>query len=584
MSAYDRVMEERRKLVEKIIENMKQGYVMPQAKWDRSVYISNPVSHARYRGINFARLYLAMADQGYTDGRWMTYKQAESMGWKIRRGEHGIHLEKYIFEKTVEEKNPNTGEMEKITKRLDRPMVNQFVVFNASQIDGIPQPEDIKPMEHDEVLQIAEDVIASSECPIKETMEGRAYYSPGLDEIHLPVRDLFIDQKSFLATTLHEMVHSTGHSSRLNRDLSGFFGGESYAREELRAELGAFFLENDLGIQLEGQHFNSHTHYLESWISALEDDPNELFRAMTDAQKAAGYITDRYQLYLDQKLSKTEVVRDEQIFTGGSTEQALGQVDKMPLPNITCQWSESSVFEDGRIYSVQEFDSIMKQADQEHSELHEQMLNKYGTYDKWQEAGEHMEVMGYYKVKFTVNFKDGTSITERQDIGDGDGGVIEFLSGIHSYSDKMPELISAVNDPVVVRDEQYSLTGYFQSKLQDHYPSNMKTYEAAAIRVAVKLEHKKTGHGEPHLFNWLIAQHKKYPDFPPERDQELINSFVLSSAISSDQLLDLVYEASKNYPQAKETIEAVFGHDGSGFKYDAALKDRRPAPVMNCAM
>ena len=185
MSAYDRVMEERRKLVEKIIENMKQGYVMPQAKWDRSVYISNPVSHARYRGINFARLYLAMADQGYTDGRWMTYKQAESMGWKIRRGEHGIHLEKYIFEKTVEEKNPNTGEMEKITKRLDRPMVNQFVVFNASQIDGIPQPEDIKPMEHDEVLQIAEDVIASSECPIKETMEGRAYYSPGLDEIHL---------------------------------------------------------------------------------------------------------------------------------------------------------------------------------------------------------------------------------------------------------------------------------------------------------------------------------------------------------------------------------------------------------------
>ena len=77
----------------------------------------------------------------------------------------------------------------------------------------------------------------------------------------------------------------------------------------------------------------------------------------------------------------------------------------MPLPNITCQWSESSVFEDGRIYSVQEFDSIMKQADQEHSELHEQMLNKYGTYDKWQEAGEHMEVMGYYKVKFRSNLR-----------------------------------------------------------------------------------------------------------------------------------------------------------------------------------
>lgn len=431
MSAYDRVMEERRKLVEKIIENMKQGYVMPQAKWDRSVYISNPVSHARYRGINFARLYLAMADQGYTDGRWMTYKQAESMGWKIRRGEHGIHLEKYIFEKTVEEKNPNTGEMEKITKRLDRPMVNQFVVFNASQIDGIPQLEDIKPMEHDEVLQIAEDVIASSECPIKETMEGRAYYSPGLDEIHLPVRDLFIDQKSFLATTLHEMVHSTGHSSRLNRDLSGFFGGESYAREELRAELGAFFLENDLGIQLEGQHFNSHTQYLESWISALENDPNELFRAMTDAQKAAGYITDRYQLYLNQKLSKTEVVRDEQLFTGGSMEDLLSEP----------------------------------------------------------------------------------------------------------------------------------------------YPWDMREQEAAAIRASVKLEHQRPGHGAEHMEDWLQIQCQKenaYMD--TKRAGLLMRSYHLVKTITDTGMVESFHQISSDFPRARNTIEAVFGYNGTEFRYNSGLQ------------
>ncbi len=437
MSAFDKVIEERKKLVEQIIANMRQGYVMPKEKWDRSMFmhIVNPVSHAKYRGINFVRLYLSMIENGYQDGRWMTYKQAESQGWQVRKGEHGVRLEKYIFERTVEEENPDTGKMEKVTKRLKTPMVNQFVVFNGSQIDGIPKLEELPPLEHDEILQIAEDVIASSDCPIVETMEGRAYYSPLLDEIHLPVRDLFLDQKSFLATTMHEMVHSTGHSSRLNRDLSGFFGSESYAREELRAELGAFFLEHDLGIQLEGQHFNSHTHYLQSWISVLEDDPNELFRAITDSQKAATYITDRYQIYLTQK----EVVRDEQ---------------------------------------------------------------------------HNMELL-----------------------------------------------------------------------LSEPYPLDMRENEASAIRISVKMEQQKLGHGSEYMKNWLQAQCRKENTYmDSQRADLLLQSFDLVKTISATGMLEGYYHRSNGFPGAKNTIEAVFGHDGSGFKYDAVLEDRKPAPVMSCAM
>lgn len=720
MSAFDKVMEERKKLVEQIIANMRQGYVMPKEKWDRSMsmHIVNPVSHARYRGINFVRLYLSMIENGYQDGRWMTYKQAESQGWQVRKGEHGVRLEKYIFERTFEEENPDTGEIEKVTKRLDTPMVNQFVVFNGSQIDGIPKLEELPPLEHDEILQIAEDVIASSDCPIVETMEGRAYYSPLLDEIHLPVRDLFLDQKSFLATTMHEMVHSTGHSSRLNRDLSGFFRSESYAREELRAELGAFFLEHDLGIQLEGQHFNSHTHYLQSWISVLKDDPNELFRAITDSQKAATYITDRYQLYIEQK----KVVRDEQLlnksiivtdydenkwkknlirYNAGMSEKDFESVEQYneyrQINRENFARNRTMIKEivqnhiDGTKHAFknnQDFTLWLKEngikevsvkgmdlvAATDFKKAYETMLMKLpGTKGRLESIelisnktagvrqdtsnwvyekrvlrlskakyskGNYFEVLEDNLMGYTTSFRprDTDAFTGSfqhefghliegwisKEIGRENlqkelfeifGQNLTYISGYGevSYDEWFAEMTSAflsgsqksdiikfgcvvekylgesldknkecINSKKTINSESIPL--YFQNKLKHDYPSQMRQDEAAAIRIALKLENKKPGHGDNYLLNWLNVQHKKYPNVPPERDQELINSFFLSKSISLAQMLDPVYEASRDYPDAKNTIEAVFGHDGSGFKYDVTLKDRKQAPVMRCAM
>ena len=306
--SYDKVMEERKKLVEKIIENMKQGYVLPKPDWNQAAFpdtrICNPVSGARYHGSNLLRLYLTGLEKGYTDGRWMTYKQAQSEGWQVRKGEQGVRCEKYIFTRQIEEENPDTGELEKKTVPLSKPMVNTFVVFNAQQIEGIPERvnELLEPLKPDEILDMAELFRESSSCPIRETNEGKAYYSPGKDEIVLPNRNAFLDTQSFLATQLHEMVHSTGHPNRLNRPLTGLFGSPGYAMEELRAELGSFFIQNDLNLHFDAQHFNSHTQYLESWIGALEEDPNELFRAIADAQKASDYLEERYELLKEQKL------------------------------------------------------------------------------------------------------------------------------------------------------------------------------------------------------------------------------------------------------------------------------------------
>ena len=301
-SNFERIMEERKKLVDQIVENMKNGYIIPRAQWNAAAFqIHNPISGARYHGANMLKLYLTSFNNGYQDNRWMTFKQAASKGYHVKQGEKGIRLEKYIFDKVIEKENPDTGEMEKVRVKLAKPMINTFVVFNGEQIDGIPElvPPEIK-QQDSEVWEVADSLIASSECPVKEEPQGQAYYSPQTDSITLPPREIFTSPEAFTTTLIHEMCHSTGHESRLNRNLINSFGSPEYALEELRAELGAFFMGSDLGIEGSEELLASHIQYLESWISVLENDPNELFRAMSDSQKAVDRLTGNLERYREK--------------------------------------------------------------------------------------------------------------------------------------------------------------------------------------------------------------------------------------------------------------------------------------------
>ena len=115
-------------------------------------------------------------------------------------------------------------------------------------------------------------------------------------------------------------------------------------------------------------------------------------------------------------------------------------------PTITCEWSESNYFEDGKTYSVAEFDTLMEQADSEMVAGAKAAIEKYGSAKAWYEADaddEFSQFMGYDKVKFTINMPDGQTITERQDAGDGYGGVIDFLKRYSIYSSIIPELETA---------------------------------------------------------------------------------------------------------------------------------------------
>lgn len=319
-TAFDIVIEERKKLVNRIIENMEKGYFFTKNGWSNlAVLPQNPVSDLHYRGGNRFKLMLEAIDNNYQDPRWLTFKQAQENNWKIKKGAKGILCEKWIFTKKVKEKDEDGLEKE-VEKTLSKPIVNYFIVFNAEQIEGIP-PYSKTVFTKDDILKTVDNFIKSSEVKIREIAQPEAYYSPSKDEIVLPIRKAFKSEEAFMRTTLHEMCHSTGHESRLNRDQTGHFGTPSYAKEELVAELGSLFTETSLGFKIEGEHFNDHSNYLKSWIEALKNDYNELFRACSEAEKASSYLLERYNEYEKNKEKSNEKTNSKKIIKRKSKDK-----------------------------------------------------------------------------------------------------------------------------------------------------------------------------------------------------------------------------------------------------------------------
>ena len=221
-------------------------------------------------------------------GEYLTYKQATEAGGQVRKGEKASFV---VFWKMlpVTEKNKDGKEVKKIV-----PLLKYYNVFHIDQCDGI-QPkykaEDLRPAEP---IEEAENVLADyserSGCPIIHAKQDRAYYSPTLDEIHLPLREQFMEIAEYYATAFHESVHSTGHKSRLNRlDSAAFFGNEVYSKEELVAEMGSAILMNEMGIEVPSTFQNSAA-YIQSWLKALKNDNRMIVAAAGKAEKAVKMI------------------------------------------------------------------------------------------------------------------------------------------------------------------------------------------------------------------------------------------------------------------------------------------------------
>ncbi|SHO23776.1 Putative uncharacterized protein [Moritella viscosa] len=273
-----------------LIEHLEQGTAPWQQPWTNKQQPHlpyNPNNNKRYKGINTLNL---MA-QGYSDPRWMTYKQAATIDAQVKKGEKSTSVQFWKFndEKNKTDENGNVvkdaqGKPVKISIKLERPKVFYASVFNAEQIQGLP-PLVVEPPTQEQQwqnIERAEKLLNASGAKINHDQTARAFYSVIKDSIHLPEKEQFDEAGKYYATALHELGHWSGHPSRLNRDLANPFGSEAYAKEELRAEISSMILGEELGI---GHDPSQHTAYVKNWITALKNDPLEIFRAAADAEK-----------------------------------------------------------------------------------------------------------------------------------------------------------------------------------------------------------------------------------------------------------------------------------------------------------
>lgn len=312
INAAEKVSANRRELVDTLIKQMESGE-LPWKKGWKCIRPYNPVQKITYKAGNRLRLQYAADCMGYTDPRWCTYLQAKEQGWSIKAGEKGILCERWIFDETRNIENPDTGEIEKVKVPRDIPYVNYFYVFNGSQIEGIPKYRQPSAPDPDQNLKLAQKLISSSACPIYHDGGDRAYYVPDQDSIHLPDPACFFSNLEYLATALHEMGHSTGHESRLKRNIQNKFGTENYAKEELVAELTSVFSQADFEIDLPESQLENSSAYLQNWIKCLKEEPNVLFSTVADAEKASEFLEVQYAKHYDLQI-KIDMETGRRIF------------------------------------------------------------------------------------------------------------------------------------------------------------------------------------------------------------------------------------------------------------------------------
>jgi antirestriction protein ArdC len=277
----------RQEVTDSIIRMLEEGVAPWQKPWEAAGAPLNPTTGNTYRGGNAIYLMATGIRRGFDDPRWMTYRQAAQNGWQVRQGEKGTQIEFW----EAKPASPKAREdAEGADKEPERRLIHRvYTVFNAKQIEGVPA---YTPRRHSpfEIARAGEQILTNSGARIHHDQADRAFYSPSSDSIHLPPKEAFRNAPGYYGTALHELAHWTGHRSRLNRSTltdTYQFGDINYAREELRAELASVFLAAERGIPHDPA---SHAAYVGSWIKALREDKNEIFRAAHDASAAADYL------------------------------------------------------------------------------------------------------------------------------------------------------------------------------------------------------------------------------------------------------------------------------------------------------
>jgi antirestriction protein ArdC len=300
-----------RELTDRIVTALEARVVPWRREWDpakagQNSMPSNATTGRRYRGVNV--LMLAMSGHAWStdDNRWCSYRQAAERGWQVRKGERGTTV---FFYKRLERKDcDGVPELTADGSQRVVPMLRASTVFHASQMDGIPGVPRSAPQEVGWTRPEVVDTILRNSGVVVRTGGSQAFYSPSSDHIQLPPHEAFVSPEGWAATALHELAHASGHSSRLDRDLTGRFGTAGYAAEELRAELASCFMGHTLGLPTD---IPNHASYIEDWLCKLRNDKREIFRAAAAAQRIADFCLDFHPSYRAEHATEAEAIEGE---------------------------------------------------------------------------------------------------------------------------------------------------------------------------------------------------------------------------------------------------------------------------------
>lgn len=277
-------------ITDRILAQLEKGVVPWRKPWREASCPKSLVSQKEYRGINLFLLNAA----GYASPYWLTVHQANGLGARIRKGEHGMPVVFWLWQSEL--KDPDDGG--EPTKGKDKPvMCRYYTVFNVEQVENL---------KIDRALLFPQNTGPGFSIPLAEAIYQNyqdapvvkdgpaAYYQPSLDVVTMPARESFESAEEYYCVLFHELGHSTGHAKRLNREeiaTKHGFGSDPYAREELVAEMTAAFLCGHVGIDT--VTLDNSASYIAGWKAKLRADNQIVIRAASRAQKAADYIIGR---------------------------------------------------------------------------------------------------------------------------------------------------------------------------------------------------------------------------------------------------------------------------------------------------
>ena len=318
----------REEMINSFIDCLKKDTIPWHRGWS-SERPFNAVTNTEYHGANALWLTYNQQAQLYKDPRWCTFKQAQSKGWKIKQGSKGTKIEFWSLYDTEEKRKLTRTEAKQLTDELTaeeftnrvKPVSNTYTVFNGEQIEGIPLYEIRKNVLHlDEFLSGRNKLIENMKVGFKEG-GNEAFYSMAEDMIVLPKINQFDNEFEYITTFFHEAGHATGHVSRFNREMPSARGTDIYAREELRAEIASAFAAQAFGIDYtQNKYMENHEAYIQDYIKVLENEPNELFAAIKDAEKISDYLIEKGEFGLEKE---TEMSRDASFIKNMDTYVAL---------------------------------------------------------------------------------------------------------------------------------------------------------------------------------------------------------------------------------------------------------------------